>query len=246
MKYALITPSIGEELFYENKLSYHMALAQYLISDAGYLKMYKMLRKCVNGAFIIVDNGAAEGDRQSFDMVVKVADEIEADEIVMPDMLRNGPDTVRMSTDPAAQRIVPPKKRFVVPQGRNLNEWTDCLTMLEREMDFRTIGVPKHLISSPCGSRNPYLDHLEMFGYPDRYDIHLLGLNSLTELHDIVQSYPWIRGVDSGMPVAWAQAQMKLSSLYDVKHSLSWSAVFDFNLASQNVETILEVCRKEV
>jgi len=244
MKFALITPPAGEGPIYAHRLSYHMALAQGLMNDPAYMHMYKRIKHNVNGAFIMVDNGAAEGDRQPFDEVVRVANEIGADEIVMPDELRDAQWTIEYTTDAAAMNIVPPRKRVVVPQGTTLQEWAMCLRRLIEAMEFRTIGVPKHLDATIPGGRAEVLEFLETWSFHTRYDIHLLGLNRLEELRDLAARFPWVRGIDTGMPIGWAQDNMLLGFSTE-HHPLQWHNDFDEKLAEANIAQILTLCRKE-
>jgi hypothetical protein len=244
MKFALITPPGGEPIFGMFRLSYHMALAQYLLSDMAYLKMYARIRKYQNGAFIIVDNGAAEEDRPPFDEVVQVANGIKADEIVMPDALRDAEWTFQYTTDTAAQEIVPARKRMIVPQGKSLNEWTHCLERITEVMDYATIGVAKHMVNVD-GGRRLCLSRIEEMGLHNSHNVHLLGLNTLRELDEIRTLFPWVRGVDTGMPIGYTQAGKHLYA--GEEHcSLQWDNNFDPNFAAVNVSNMLTHCREEI
>ncbi len=83
MKVAHIVPT--ENLPQIVAYGYHMALAPRLDSDPAYREFYRTLGEW--GRFIIVDNGAAEGESMPFDEVLKVAEYIRADEICLPDVL---------------------------------------------------------------------------------------------------------------------------------------------------------------
>jgi len=243
VKYALITPPLGERLLYTTGLNYHLALAQYLATDPDYLQMYQRIRNQCNGAFIIVDNGAAEGELQSLDDIVKSAALVDADEIVLPDMLRDSKQTIELVTSSVVLNSIPARKRFIVPQGRDLIEWMSCLGHLTAKVKFSTIGVPKHLGSMP-GGRHECLRMIEAAGFHLDYNVHLLGLYDLPskELKDIVADFPWVRGVDSGLPVALAQHGLSLVAASQ-RCSLDWYAGFDYDLARWNVSTMVGHCK---
>lgn len=203
--------------------SYHMALGQHLATDPKYLTQFERFRK--RGDFIIVDNGAAENDGSNvpFRDIVEAARVIRADEIVLPDVLKDKDATLKRSTNPHTLSMVPPKRRMVVPQGRDWEEWRECLETLTTLARPASIGVPKWLESLP-GGRAHALDYIynrtRIWMY---YNIHLLGIyrKPFSEVQDAVQISPDIRGIDTGAPIAWAQRGVPFNEDF-AHHSLQW------------------------
>jgi hypothetical protein len=140
MKLANIIPG-RLDLMYQT--SYQMALGQQLQADTWYLQCFRKLRR--RGDFIIVDNGAAEPEEERipFEDIISVANAIRADEIALPDVLRDSDATVWHTA--RAAPAVPYRNRMIIPQGQDLTEWTQCLWDLYNALDgrFATIGVPK-------------------------------------------------------------------------------------------------------
>lgn len=199
---------------------YHMALGQHLMDDPTYLNVYRTVHR--RGGFILVDNGAAEGDIRPFIDVVAVANEIGADEIAMPDVLRDGPATFEVASDPYALGLVPPHRRMMIPQGNSWEEWRECARSMVQTLDFATIGIPKHLERLEWG-RGRALLILNELGVLSEYNIHLLGVwaDAEAEVRRALSVYRNIRGIDTGAPIAYAQNG---NPLHGARHySLEWN-----------------------
>jgi len=238
MKFALITAPNGFEILDVLHLSYHLVLAQYK-DDYAYLSRYKVAHRL--GDFVMVDNGAAELGRSiPFEQVLDFANAIRADEVILPDVLDDSVATVKSSIETA--HFLPPKKCAVVPQGSNWDEWTWCLKEL-LSLGCRTICIAKRYERLP-GGRPHALGILRKMDLLDRYDIHLLGFDGdpLKEIREALACYQGIRGVDSAVPLAWAQQGMQLGEAH---RSYTWGGRFVGALATYNARQILSACNTE-
>lgn len=238
MKFALIAqPNRGDMLAIEYRLTYHMALAQYIHSDETYRNFYKLMR--MQDHFIMLDNGAAEnGHSIGIENVVAAADMIGGvDEIIMPDVLDEKRATVAATGN--ALQFVPINKRAVVPQGKNWEEWEQCAMDLVG-MGCRTICVAKRYEALP-GGRTYALEIIQKHRWHHIYDVHLLGCyrNPLREIGD-VRLMPWVRGIDTAAPISYAQHNETLD--HPKWHSLEWDRPFDYDTAMTNMDLILEEC----
>lgn len=239
MKFALIAqPLNGDRLVSQYKLTYHMALAQYVLQDPAYAAFYQALHK--QDHFIMLDNGAAEnGHSIGIENVVRAAEMIDADEIIMPDVLDESRATIAATL--AARQYVPERMRAVVPQGRDWEEWQDCALAL-LEFKCRTICVAKRY-EALKGGRAYALKLIEDNGWHKTYNVHLLGCyrNPLGEIRNARKVAPWVRGIDTGAPIAYAQHGAILD--HSRRYSLTWNGPFHFLTAEVNMELILEACR---
>lgn len=237
MKLAVIAPKHLMPYVAPLNLGYHMALGQELSRDAKYREIFRRLGN--KGHFIMVDNGAAEHDVIPFDQIVHHANMIHAAEIVMPDVLRNGQETLRVLLDPAALKLVPANRRMVVPQGDSWDEWEVCLHTIASSIYFASIGVAKHL-ERLDGGRSHALKVMKEHGYLERFQIHMLGCydNPLMEAHRARMFRP--RGLDTGAPIAYAQAGYSLH--LSQHHSLDWKAGADPDIIRSNLKSLLEAC----
>lgn len=241
MQYAPIVPPQLSEVLLDAPTNYHFALGQKLVWDSEYYgALYSMLKQ--RGAFIIVDNGAAETDDQlvSFDEIVRATIAFDgADEYILPDVLRDKEATIQATCDPDVRMQVTPKKRMIVPQGRNWVEWLDCLFEIDQCLQgyYATIGVAKHLESLP-GGRMQAMELITKNDFHKRHKIHLLGAyrNLVTEALTIEEHYPGVvRGIDSGEPIAHAQHGL-VSEKHTPHKSLDWNLSADTRVARINVQ----------
>ena len=234
MKYAIITPPAGLPLVGEFNLGYHFVLSQYC-TDPSYKSFYQEAH--ARGQFIMVDNGAAElGASIDIGTVTEVADELGADEIILPDVLDDYAQTMKYTE--RALAFVPQKRRAMCPQGTNWTEWLRCAEQMIK-WGCATLCIAKRYERLPGG--RPYaLQLVKERGWHEICNIHLLGCyeNPLKEIAQAYIAFPGIRGVDTGAAIAYAQAGADLGDSR-IHHSLSWTAPVPPHLARLNIEKYL-------
>jgi len=243
MDYAPIVPPQGLGLFFKYEYTSHMALAQYILDDPRYAEWYGRERFQAPKSHLIVDNGIAEGVSLPFREVVEAAEYVRADEVVMPDVMRDARETIRSTLDQHSMSLVPEENRMLVPQGDDWMSWTYCLSIFTdpQTIRARSIGIAKHLESLP-GGRPHALQIIKDRGVDKRYEIHLLGVwrQPFAEVRRAAEVLPTIRSIDTGAPVAYAQ---RTQALNDIKHySLSWDAPILIELAHENLTRYKEFC----
>jgi hypothetical protein len=234
MKYALITPPAGFRFVTEYHLGYHFVLSQYC-TDYKYLKFYQRMHEY--GHFIMLDNGAAElGASIDISLVIKAAEAVGADEIIMPDVLDDFTGTLSRTSQ--AVDLVPLKQRAMVPQGKDWLEWEACARIMVG-MGCATICVAKRYENLP-GGRSHGLEIIKAYSWHHTHNIHLLGCyrNPLKEIAAAYTTLPTIRGVDTGAAIAYAQAGALLNT--SAHHSLDWNDPFDTNLTYNNISLYLD------
>lgn len=236
MKFAAITPTGMLGTLAAVRLTYHMALGQELVRDKIYREFFD--HRARHGHFIIVDNGAAEPEeeRVPFEAIVRVANEINADEIVLPDIIGDAVGTIESILK--HQQLVPARKRVVIPQGTTVGEWCECFDTLYKKLPFATIGIPKHLERWPNG-RLRALQHVQAY---EDYHIHFFGVHNNPK-DEILRLLPYarrVRGLDTGAPYAYAQNGASVESA--VHYSLDWHKGADSRLAETNINMIRRWC----
>ena len=247
MKLAVISPPqfLTALSSIHSSIGYNFALAQHILSSPEYGVYYRRLSK-VEKSFLIVDNGASEGELQSFDELVKAAELVNASEVIMPDVLKDGEATKRLTLEACKTEKVPYSKRMVVPQGSTWDEWADCLLYLMQHTSFATIGIPKHL-ETLKGGRAYALDKIR-YGKLDKvYNIHLLGIHTypFREILRALEILPTIRGIDTAAPVAWAQQGKIICDEADgTHHSLDWDRMAIHYLVFLNAEIYSNVIKE--
>jgi hypothetical protein len=222
------------------RLSFHFTLAQHLIRNTKLRDWF--YGQSSTGAFIIVDNGAPEGDPVSIDSLIEVAQEIHADEVVLPDVLRDAEATISLTTNPKILRNIPHRRRFVVPQGKNWDEWSYCLTHLVQYVKPATIGVPKWLNELP-GGRRKALEIIHEKRLYRRCNIHLLGAARpfFQEMQEL--SLPFVRSMDTALPIALAQQGLVLNT-ESPRVSYAWNQGFSSRLAERNIDIAVKMAQE--
>lgn len=185
--------------------TYHLMLAQ-LADHPEYLKTYQVARSM--GDFIILDNGAAEGEQVDNEELLRVAQLVNPQEIVLPDVMRDPDATFEAIIKFMMQGYVRPEYRYmgVVQSAGSIQHARDMIDTYS-EMDWvDTIGLPRHLLQT-CNDRtvrvNLALETAAQYG--NRFQIHLLGASPLwsAELEMAAKALnhlDCVRGMDTSMP----------------------------------------------
>lgn len=135
----------------------------------------------------ILDNSLIElGGAVDLERVVKAAEYIGADEIILPDVFQDGPATIKavQSAIDELNKMYPnrswPFKLQAVAQGKDESEWVDCYMELIKNPDVDVIGVPKVLAKMHSEGRPYFVNNVcNLWAKPH----HLLGMwYSMSEL----------------------------------------------------------------
>lgn len=242
MKLALIPGSKGTSLVDFIGLSYHLVLAQHVLADPKYEQFYK--ERHDQGDFILMDNGAAEEGTLSVEGLMYAARMIHPDEIILPDHLCDADATIKATMDENVLALIPPRKRAVVPQGNTIDEWLTCANYLVDELEFTTLCIPKHAERFP-GGRVSILNAIHKLNWHNYYNIHMLGIwgDPYHEPRKIAEAAPWVRGLDTAAPFAFAQAGLAITSTGMEHISHSWNGVVNKPLVISNVDALLYAMR---
>lgn len=161
--------------------------------------MYRSIAKRAEG-YKILDNSIIEvGAAFSLIDVLRAAEEIGADEIILPDAYQDGVATLDMVTTSIeylkANNLIGKYKLMAVAHGKDEEEWLWCFNALEAIPEIDVIGIPKCLAKMHPAGR----PHFEQYWYNTDKTIHLLGLwYGYVELFEY--AYPErIRSVDTCM-----------------------------------------------
>lgn len=215
MKAAIIAPvDLLEKYAYTD---YHLTLIDLLINAPDYYNFYK--RRSLAGDFVMIDNSAHEfGTSQHEDTMIDLAKQLEADEVVLPERMFWGHDTIEMAKEvyPLYREKLPNVKIAGVPQGRTIEEWDLCC-LEHLKMGVDTIGISKDFEVWPGGllARLTKVRMLCRQAQRAHIEVHMLGWGrNLCELHEIASIASHriapVRGVDSAKPLVYAAADITL------------------------------------
>lgn len=208
MKVAIIAP-VPLLQKYATKSKYHMALAHLVLENAAYASFYKACSKM--GDYVILDNSIIElGSALTIELIIKAAEMIGADEIILPDAYQDCAGTLQL-VERALSRHSGKLKKYklmVVPQGKTMSEWLSCYGAITHNFPMiSVIGIPKSTSTfSDVADRAGLVQYLYAHGLV-KYDkeYHLLGVyNNPIEIARM-SSHKWIRGVDTCLPVLCGQ-----------------------------------------
>jgi hypothetical protein len=183
---------------------YHLALAQ--IDDPTYKAVYSSLPE---DHYLILDNGAAEGQPVNDERLGAMSMLYAANELVAPDVIGDAKETLtttrqfwRRSPALGIEQIM-----MVVIQGRSMHELYQMVDNVAETYANAVMGIPRHTIIT-CD--NVYA-RLHLLRYIERtigkdVKVHLLGTapSYPTEIRLVAEDYPWVRGVDTSMPYNYA------------------------------------------
>ena len=199
---------------------YHMCLANIVAKNPKYAEFYASLAQD-HHHWVLMDNGAAEGEQLRLEALLECYDIVQPNEIVLPDTLYDGQDTLRkmekaiVKIDEHYQYKVP-FSLMAVPQGRTLEEWYECVKQMVANPRIKTIGISKFLqiATNDITVRWKAAKLLDgLIKQNRRYDMeaHLLGCGESPLLIDSIRkSFPFVRGCDSAYAYLCTQADKRI------------------------------------
>lgn len=216
MKLAVIAPTPLLQKYC--RTAYHLALA-HMMADRTYTDFY---RNDAEG-YVILDNSVMElGESVTRDFLVKAIEYFDPDELVLPDVPYDADATYENAKQmaPYFKDLYPNVRLMAVPQGEDVYCWTKDMYRYLQVPEIDTIGIPKHRKDM----RLYILDAINK-DRPSNWSYHLLGTwGSGAEVQHVASLFPWVRGVDTKLPVRLGQLGIAMSPmkgmLFDGRDSL--------------------------
>lgn len=190
---------------------YRFALAQWIMQSKG---AYSTPMTAGKYEYMIIDNGAFEGQLLSDDELLKAAEQIKADEIVLPDV--PGDAKATLSASYKAFKKFNKFRTMFVPHGQSLEEWIECVDawvakISEATTGYHAIGIsPLRYLDGGYKHTKEMIEHVITLNMP----IHLLGLADMTYFTSelLPNLNEWnIRGIDTSYAFALGAKDMVLS-----------------------------------
>ena len=191
---------------------YNQSMHMYLTHLVEKYPMYVTVAQEAPG-YKILDNSLIElGGAVELSRVLRAAETIAADEIILPDVFQKGPETLEAVSRALEELQGQPKayKLMAVAQGRNLQEWYDCYQKLLNIPEIDVIGIPKVLAKMhPAGRPGVVNDLCDLNKKPH----HLLGLWYSFEELDRYEHPEKIRSVDTVLLAYMAKYNLAYGSV---------------------------------
>ncbi|WP_405589700.1 hypothetical protein [Streptomyces sp. NBC_01190] len=201
-------PAYLEEFVAQDPARVHHVAAHRVLTDAAYRAFFAC--EAERGAEIIVDNGVFDlGHALPVADLIAAARAVDAREIILPDVMRDGPATVKAS-DEAAREIRDLTDDFrlcAVLHAADDQEWLRTYDHLASSDDIGAIALPASRRPAPeqelCRTRWTATAYLEDNGLVEERIIYrLLGLGRTGHLELVEQrEHEWIASVDGAAPV---------------------------------------------
>jgi hypothetical protein len=207
VKVALISPfSLMREI---PNTGYHLVLA-HLLQDPEYRAFYQTAE-----GYKILDNGAAEGSLVSNRELIKLAKEIGANEIIVPDVMGNFTETVSLMHDFAGYAEEHPEFSYTaVLQGVNTRELILAYETTRDVGYVSNIALPRYMQHIDPHERILWAKVIRE-RFVSNIDIHCLGATSWTREVLKLAEDGCARGIDTSMPIVLGLAGIRLSESRD-------------------------------
>lgn len=232
------------------KNHYHMCLAHLVPISPEYCKHFAKM--AADGKYVLMDNGAAEGNQLSPEKLLDAYEKINPTEIVLPDTLYGIGSTIQKGRNFMSMLdnvgMMGKYRLMAVPQGKTLGEWKACATVFVQDTRINSIGISKFLNIATKDKyarfkAAAYLEKLIKKYHRDDLEVHLLGCDEGPLVVKMCQEeFGFIRGCDSAFSYLAAQAGRAITVWNDSRpsgtidfiggkyYSKTYSAMEDFNM----------------
>ena len=191
MRVALIAPySLMPSI---PQTGYHLVLAHLLGN-----KTYRDFVREAPGHKIL-DNGAAEEVVTGPEELVQLASDIDATEIVVPDVQREALQTVKLASEFKTAALEHPEFRYVgVLQGETTLQRQHVMDQMMALEYIDVFAVPRNAVRDGMERADLMVDAYSLF--PD-LKFHALGSSEWCEEVKVLSNLPNVRGADTAMPI---------------------------------------------
>lgn len=217
MRVAVISHLGGLERW-SSRTNFQMALAHLVLESDRYATWFRT--QALLGCYVVVDNGMLEGATLSMEEILRAAALVGASEIVLPDVL--GDCVATMMATQWALREIPPTLRLQkmgVPQGETPERWLECYRAMCDTPNIDVIGIAgitDELFQNHGGRMGLCLALSTLGLVRTGTPYHLLGMKSdPREVESYAACFPWIRSIDSQLPVLCGQLGVRFPYMPD-------------------------------
>lgn len=255
MKFIPIPPpslheSIDQAIQYPDNM--HMILPESCLNQvywSGYTK--KNLKK--RSEYRILDNGCAEGKMLGQKDLYKRAAEVYADEVVIPDVMFDAVETLKLVRF-FGMRVQYKYRHMAVLQGRTMPEILSLIQEYAQLPYVHVLGIPRHLLTT-MDNLNVRVDIAKQIDriQPNRFHIHMLGTNPVYINEPVIiqrACKETVRSLDTSAPYNYARYGMTLTSTKKIPRpkdwlTYSWDAA-ELLLCEYNIKIMTAWARGEV
>lgn len=257
MELALIPPfSYLKDTF---KTNYQLMLP-HLLYNEEYEAVYAHHCGAPN-QFVILDNGAAEGEQPSIEELLGLATIFDPDELVIPDVIGDKSATIALAEElesvACEYGVLENCNYMFVLQGQTFDEVLDCARWVQTQEWISTVGIPRHLITtlSDKSARIAVANAIQIFDDWSK-KIHFLGANPINTAEAIALAdsqftiQDFVRGMDTSMPYNYAHAGLYITSQAVTKRPENYFELpyeaFDKEVLEHNIKALEDAVAGEL
>ena len=226
----------------------YFALCHHYIQDSEYRNYFLNIRNNTPGAFITLDNSAAEHSLVTEDILIDVVKELKPNEVIAPDVLFDTEQTLKnfygFKKKMFDLGLLDHTKIFACPQGKNKQEWLTCYYRMVMDSAVSTMGLSKIAVpkcwNDATGdtliakSRNECIALLQQKGWLFK-PVHLLGMGEHDEFDFYLNNrIPNIRSSDSCYTILAAINGINFEQ-GDITRIPTTNAYFDVELTQDQI-----------
>jgi len=217
MKFAHITPISLLDRVLSPLDDFHLVVLNVAERSPEYVEFYR--DRIASGNYVILDSAAFEGDVATPERMVKAALIVQPSEVVLPDVLESGEETLRLSIQTASRldRCGFPGNFMAVPHGSSLSDYFRNATELSANLLAAfpghqvTLGIQEEIPElfgmsrlELCRRLAHQLDSVAETGPVSQVRFHLLGVSEQLEEGSFeARQNPRIRSCDTAKFVIW-------------------------------------------
>ena len=170
-----------------------LILLHKLIDNKEYLDYYENIYK----GYKILDNSAFElGEGLDSELLLKYAEKIKANEIIIPDAYGDKDKTIKLFNDFEKKYLKKENfnyKIMVVPQGKDEKDYDKCLKYFINKKNINTIGINKLFKRNNSNKLSNLINEIKK----NKKEIHFLGCNDILDYSMLALFSEEIRSADS-------------------------------------------------
>lgn len=184
---------------------HHLVLSHFLSQYRGVFSFYQ--REIARGAFVTVDYPAFEGDHIDPQAHFRLARDLKASEVVLPDVRFDPTETVLNAKRWIGVAKDTAPSVVAVAQGRNRDEWLQCVrALLEVPIDVIAVVEEVEEFYPRIGRMGAVADLIEMYSSEIAFPkIHFIGGSETPqEIYWIQTRWPGVvRSLDTAKAIVW-------------------------------------------
>ena len=184
--------------------NYHLVLAHDVLANPyGYESLFEKVRHVLPEVFVILDNSLIElGSAMDTNALGRAANYVNANTIVLPDVLGAFQDTMELSSVAAEKLSDYGFDSFMgVVQGQDYGEYMMCASRLRKLPGVKYLAIPRILANKQRTRMRLLRDIVNAYRAFEEPFIHLLGMSQFPADDINCARHPMVMGIDSANPL---------------------------------------------